>query len=262
MLQFMFTSNFQQSSEKSQDEEVVRKRWRIESLVTCVQRHLHVDKAFTIMGRPTVEPRGSIVHSATNHSHIIVIWRPTSSFTLGRNRTSAHNATIQPIMLLLWECTLWNTLEKNHISAMNVTLLQLSQAIWKPTKGPTLGKSLTDALCASFPALQLVIWKGTWWGSTQEKNQTSVTNATTLAPHLVICRDTWRRTLGRSLSSATNAAKLTVERTSWQSIPEVTWRSRLRLLSNFEIHNDGIYLCWYNCHQSRYPKVLQQHLQA
>ena len=66
MLQFMFTSNFQQSSEKGQDEEVVRKRWRIESLVTRVPRHLQVDKAFTIMSRPTVKVGGTIVHNATN----------------------------------------------------------------------------------------------------------------------------------------------------------------------------------------------------
>ena len=72
-------------------------RWQIESLVTCVPRHLLIVVASPIIGRPTMEARGTIVHSATNHSAKMVIWRPTSSFTLGGNRTSAHNATFQPI---------------------------------------------------------------------------------------------------------------------------------------------------------------------
>ena len=43
-----------------------------------------------------------------------------------------------------------------------------------------------------------------------------------LALSLVICSSTWWRTLGRSLSSATNAVKPTHESTCSQSIPEFT----------------------------------------
>ena len=76
-------------------------RWQIKNLVTCVPRTLQVEVSFILISRPTVEVKGSIVHSATNHSAKMVIWRPTSSFTLGRNHTSAHNATFQLIMFPL-----------------------------------------------------------------------------------------------------------------------------------------------------------------
>ena len=75
-------------------------RWQIESLVTCVPRLLQEVVAFSLISRPTVEARDTIVHSATSHLGHLNIWRGTSSFTLGRNRTSAHNATFQPIRLL------------------------------------------------------------------------------------------------------------------------------------------------------------------
>ena len=58
---------------ESQDKEVVRKKWQIEILVTCVLRHLLVIVAFTIISRPTVEARGTIVHNATNHSTMLII---------------------------------------------------------------------------------------------------------------------------------------------------------------------------------------------
>ena len=93
----------------SQEEEVESKRWQIESLVTCVPRLLQIEVTFPITGRPTVETRDTIVHSATSHLGELNIWRPTSSFTLGRNHTSAHRATTQPIMFLVWESTFWNT---------------------------------------------------------------------------------------------------------------------------------------------------------
>ena len=83
--------------------------------------------------------------------------------------------------------------------------------------------SLIDAQCASFQALQLMLWKFTWWVSIQEQNNSSVTSATTLAPLLVTCRTTWRRTQGRSLSSATNAVKLTSTNKSSQNIHNSTW---------------------------------------
>ena len=131
------------------------KRWQIGSLATCVPRHLQVVVAFTLTGRPTVEARGSIVHSVTSHLAKLVVWRDIPSSTVGRNHTSAINATIQPILIPLWETTLGNTLERNHTSAINVTLLQSNQAIWSSTKEPTLGKGLTDAQCASFTVLEL-----------------------------------------------------------------------------------------------------------
>ena len=58
---------------ESQDKEVVRKKWQIEILVTCVLRHLLVIVAFTIISRPTVEARDTTVHSAINHSAKMVI---------------------------------------------------------------------------------------------------------------------------------------------------------------------------------------------
>ena len=76
---------------------------------------------------------------------------------------------------------------------------------------PLLGKAIQ--MHNSFPALQERCWKFTLWRSTQEKRLSSVTSATMLALSLVICSSTWWRTLGRSLSSATNAVKLTHERT-------------------------------------------------
>ena len=85
---------------------------------------------------------------------------------------------------------------------------------------PLLGKA--TQMHNSFPALQERCWKFTFWRSTQEKRLSSVTSATMLALSLVICSSTWWRTLGRSLSSATNAVKPTHESTCSQSIPEFT----------------------------------------
>ena len=110
------------------------------------------------------------------------------------------------------KCTQCNYSANKIISAMNAPLLQLHRVLWSSTKGPTLGKNLTDAQCASFPAFKQMNWKFTWWGSIQEKSHSSVTNATTLALLLVICRATWGHTLGKSLSGATNVAKLMDER--------------------------------------------------
>ena len=97
-------------------------------------------------------------------------------------------------------------------------MLQFNQAIWRSTKEPTLGKSLTDAQCASIPVFKLDIWKFIWWGSTQGKRQTSVTNATTLALLLVTCSNTWERTLGKDHSSATSALKLSNRNNTSQNI--------------------------------------------
>ena len=74
MLKLMFTLISTAVIKKVREaEEVENIRWKIESLVTCVPRTLQVEKAFTITGRPTVEARGSVVHSATNHSAKMVI---------------------------------------------------------------------------------------------------------------------------------------------------------------------------------------------
>ena len=83
----------------SQEEEVESKRWQIESLVTCVPRPLQVRVILTLTDWPTVETVGTIVLNATSHLTKKIPWRDTSSFTLGRNRTSAHSATIQPTQL-------------------------------------------------------------------------------------------------------------------------------------------------------------------
>ena len=76
-------------------------RWQIESLATCVLRHLQTVAVLAITNWPTEETRSIFVHSATNHLPKLVLWRLTPSFTLGRNRTSAHNATFQPIRLIV-----------------------------------------------------------------------------------------------------------------------------------------------------------------
>ena len=76
-------------------------RWQLESLVNNVPKHSQVSVILTSMCRPTVESKGTIAHLATNHLVKLFIWRPTPSFTLGRNRTSATNAAFQPIMLSL-----------------------------------------------------------------------------------------------------------------------------------------------------------------
>ena len=102
-------------------------------------------------------------------------------------------------------------------------MLQVIHTIWRITKGPTLVKRLTDAQCASIPAFKLVTWKITWWGSIQEKSQTSAISATTLAHLLVSCKATWRPTLGKSLSIATYAAKLTVLKAGWTHIWKFIW---------------------------------------
>ena len=238
MLWFMFP---QQSSGKrvSRKEKVESTRWQIGSLVTCVPRTFQVIVILTNTGKSTVETISSNVHSATNHSAKLLIWRNTSSFTLERSHISAHNATLQRIMFRFLVLILWNTLERNHISAINVTLLQFTRTIWSSTKESTLGKSLTDAQCASFPVFKLFIWKNTWWGSTQEKSHTDVTNATTLALFLMICSATWEHTLGRSLSSASNATKLTHKITILDDIPENTSRPRsMGQILNIQIQNN------------------------
>ena len=215
--------------ERESDRGGENQRWQIGSLATCVRRPLKVDQACLITGKPTMETRSTNVLSATNHLWQLLIWRDTSSFTLGRNRTSAHNVTLQPIMFPIFECTLRNTLERNHINATNATLLQFNQVVWSNTKEPTLEKSLTDAQCASFPAFKLVNWRSTWWGNIQEKSHSSVTSATTLVSLLVICSNTWGRTVGKSPSGATNAAKLTRKRKVSQNISEFK-QPRFKLL--------------------------------
>ena len=116
--------------------------------------------------------------------------------------------------------------------ATNAITPQLIQTSWRITKGPTLVKSLKDAQCAIIPALKLVTWKITWWGTTQEKSQTSVISATTLAYLLVSCEATWRSTLGKSLSIATYAAKLSVIKKGLHNILRFTW-PRSDCWSNF-----------------------------
>ena len=101
-------------------------------------------------------------------------------------------------------------------------MLQSNQAIWRSTKESTLRKSLTDAQCASFPVFKLVNWKFTWWGSTQEKSQTSAISATTRVHLLVGYKAIWRHTLGKSLSIVTYAAKLTVIKATSQTILRFT----------------------------------------
>ena len=58
---------------ESQKEEIEGKKWLLESLVTCVPRHLQVVEANTLTGRPTVEARDTIVPSATRHLAKILI---------------------------------------------------------------------------------------------------------------------------------------------------------------------------------------------
>ena len=57
---------------------------------------------------------------------------------------------------------------------------------------------------------------------TQEKNHTSVTSASTIVLLLVICKATWQRTLGRDLSSATNALKHSHGNIKWRNISKST----------------------------------------
>ena len=74
MMQFMFAVISRAViGIESQEEEVENKRWQIESLVTCVPRHFQVVVTLTIISRPTVVERGSIVHSATSHSSQMVV---------------------------------------------------------------------------------------------------------------------------------------------------------------------------------------------
>ena len=62
----------------------------------------------------------------------------------------------------------------------------------------------------------------TWWGSTQEKSQTSAISATTRVHLLVGYKAIWRHTLGKSLSIVTYAAKLTVIKATSQTILRFT----------------------------------------
>ena len=165
--------------------------------------------------------------NATSHLAKLFIWRPTSWFTLGRNRTSATSAIMLQYTQAIWsdtkETILEKSLERNQTNATSATTLQLSQATWRDTKGPLMGRSLTDAQCASIPSLQLVTWKSTWWGCIQEKSNWSATRAIAFALCMVSCRATWSHTLCRSPLSATDAAKLTSIRGILQHIWEFTW---------------------------------------
>ena len=59
--------------ERESGREVDHQRWQIESLVTNVPRHLQTEVAFGIISKFTVEARGTIVHSATNHLEELII---------------------------------------------------------------------------------------------------------------------------------------------------------------------------------------------
>ena len=72
MVNFMFTSTFSHQ-ERESGRGGDNQRWQIESLATCVPRPLQVEVAFPIIGRPTVEARGLIVHCATNHLGELVV---------------------------------------------------------------------------------------------------------------------------------------------------------------------------------------------
>ena len=67
MLQFRFTLISTAVIGKESGTQGDNLRWQNESLVTCVPRHLQLAVAFTIMGKPTVEARDTIVHSAKSH---------------------------------------------------------------------------------------------------------------------------------------------------------------------------------------------------
>ena len=73
MLSFRFTLISTPVIRKESGRQGDNLRWQIESLVTCVPRHLQVAVAFTIMGKPTVEARDTIVPSATSHLAKMVI---------------------------------------------------------------------------------------------------------------------------------------------------------------------------------------------
>ena len=66
MLEIMFTLNFAVDRRKSQEKVVQSKRWQIQSLVTCVPRHLQIQVALTNTDRPTVEEKDTNVISATS----------------------------------------------------------------------------------------------------------------------------------------------------------------------------------------------------
>ena len=66
MLEIMFTLNFAVDRRESQEKVVQGKRWQIQSLVTCVPRHLQIQVALTNTDRPTVEKKDTNVISATS----------------------------------------------------------------------------------------------------------------------------------------------------------------------------------------------------
>ena len=86
-LVYMFRLISSLNGKESPTEEGQYQRWQIGSLATCVRRPLKVDQACLITGKPTMETRSTNVLSATNHLWQLLIWRDTSSFTLGRNHT-------------------------------------------------------------------------------------------------------------------------------------------------------------------------------
>ena len=90
-------------------------------LATYVRRHLRRGATFSFTSRLTLGSN-TLVHSVTSLLVRMVIWRPTPSFTLGRNITVAHSATSHSMRKALWRSTPSFTPGRNRTSAHSATI--------------------------------------------------------------------------------------------------------------------------------------------
>ena len=103
-----------------------KSKWQTEWIVICVPRHLLIGAVSVIIKRSTMAGgKGTIAASATNHSPLIVVWRPTFLFTVARNCTNAIYASTKPLRLVISRNTLWSTLERSRTLATNAIIKPL-----------------------------------------------------------------------------------------------------------------------------------------
>ena len=101
-LLFMNSDSFKRDSEETEGD-----IWRCPKkyLVTCVGRHMQVDKACSITSKLIEGSRTIVAHSVTSRLVGKLIWRLTHLFTRRRNRTIAHSATSHSVGRIIWSLT-------------------------------------------------------------------------------------------------------------------------------------------------------------
>ena len=225
-----------------------RDNWRCSNqyFVTSVWRHLQAEMGFATTSRPTAESRTTVVNSATSHLVRTLNWWGMSSFTPGKNRTSAkcvrrhlqvgkpfpttirstvgsrstgaQSVTNHLFTIVIWRCTPSFTPVRSHTSAQSATFHAVIPPPSKDISRSTLGINRTTAVNATIQASSLQLSKDTS-RSTPGRNSTIAIDVIIKQQYQTTCKHTRRRTLVRSYRDAQCASIRAFNMFIWK----ITW---------------------------------------